>query len=161
MPAPVPRVCKIKTWMSQRATKGKFFHLGDEIRRYQKERARWGFSGFCSFGSESINSLTQIAWGMSCCPKWRSLCILGSRSWVRGDWQMGWGCGCNDADAAPVRCGKERDWAVTKRTRLWILAVEISFLQRLAGLSLTERVKSRDAIPPHQKEPVEMVWVSD
>jgi len=35
-------------------------------------------------------------------------------------------------------------WVVTKRMRLWIQAFEMSFLRRLAGLSLRDRVRSSD-----------------
>lgn len=33
-------------------------------------------------------------------------------------------------------------WVVTKRVRLWIQVAEISFLQRVAGLSLRDTVRS-------------------
>ncbi|TWW73332.1 hypothetical protein D4764_15G0007260 [Takifugu flavidus] len=35
-------------------------------------------------------------------------------------------------------------WVMTKRTRSWIQAAEMSFLRRVAGLSLRDRVRSSD-----------------
>ncbi len=42
-----------------------------------------------------------------------------------------------------VTCGHEL-WIVTERMRSWIQADEISFLCRVAGLSLRDRVRSSD-----------------
>lgn len=35
-----------------------------------------------------------------------------------------------------------KHWVMTERTRLWIQAVEMGFLQRVASLSLRDRVRS-------------------
>lgn len=35
-------------------------------------------------------------------------------------------------------------WIVTERMRLWIQAAKMTFLHRVAGLSLTDAVKSSD-----------------
>uniref|UniRef100_A0A8C6KI17 Reverse transcriptase domain-containing protein n=1 Tax=Nothobranchius furzeri TaxID=105023 RepID=A0A8C6KI17_NOTFU len=58
-------------------------------------------------------------------------------------------------------------WVMTKRTRSRIQAAEMSFLRRVAGLSLRDRVRSSDireglgtAAPPDRKESFEVVWAS-
>ena len=61
-------------------------------------------------------------------------------------------------------------WVVTGRTRSRIQVAEMTFLRRVAGLSLRDRVRSSDiqrelgvetAAPPRRKEPAEVVQASD
>ncbi|KAK0147518.1 hypothetical protein N1851_012990 [Merluccius polli] len=59
-------------------------------------------------------------------------------------------------------------WVVTERTRSGIQAAEMSFLHRVAGLSVRDMVKSSDirreseaAAPLRRKEPAEVVWASN
>ncbi|KAK3539329.1 hypothetical protein QTP70_001214 [Hemibagrus guttatus] len=60
-------------------------------------------------------------------------------------------------------------WVMTERVRSRIQAAEMSFLHRVAGRSLRDRVRSsvtrggarsRAAAPPHQKGAVEVAWAS-
>jgi len=82
---------------------------------------------------------------------------------------MDW-CGvCSNAGAVPVSCGDRFTgpstfqpspityhelWVVIKRTRLRIPAAKMSFLRRVAGLSLRDRVRSSDIRRELEVEPL-------
>lgn len=84
---------------------------------------------------------------------------------------MDWDNICSDADAVLICCGEERAELKVKlliyQSVHWaqIQAAEISFLRRVARLSLRYRVRSlviqegpsRTTAPPHRKKPVEVV----
>lgn len=67
------------------------------------------------------------------------------------------GASCSDADVSPVKRSESDDllvdlhptsnfglelWVATERMRLWTQVAQMNFLQRLAGLSLRNKVKS-------------------